>query len=186
MKIAGQVGPGLPTRKGQLLVKTTCGKCGASFSNPTQASVHHVRQHEAEKLKPSEGKPIWTVRWNRDGSLGEVLRGPKPPNNDAIPDPDPFSATITTATSENRETPYVALIWGLYPHRCIWCGRQVKRREAEGHHLTPREWGGTDDPKNLAIVHAKKCHDAIEAWTEEQHRPFSTADRRTVALTSGS
>jgi hypothetical protein len=34
------------------------------------------------------------------------------------------------------------------------------------HHITPREWGGTDDPRNLITV-CGPCHDRIEVATTE-------------------
>jgi len=175
-RVAGQIGPGRPTRDGHLLLATECGKCKARFSTPTQANVHFVKQHSPIKIPPSEGKSIWGVRWNADGSLGEVLRGPKPENNEGKTDPSAISETSGAGAVPEPESPYRDLIWGLSAHRCVWCGKALQRAEADGHHILPRSLGGDDDPRNLWLVHRQWCHDEIETWTDEHGRAPGPSD----------
>lgn len=66
-------------------------------------------------------------------------------------------------------------IWGDgRPHRCGWCGGDLRQAEASAHHLIPRGWqGSTDWSTNLELVHTRACHDEIELWTEDHGRPPS-------------
>lgn len=56
--------------------------------------------------------------------------------------------------------------WGgaLKSYRCFCCGSGLN---LANHHITPRDEGGSDHPRNKVTL-CSKCHDAVEgmAWTD--------------------
>ena len=60
--------------------------------------------------------------------------------------------------------------------RCLGCGEECRRGEADVHHLVPRSLGGTDEPSNLVTLcdgchgarhpnlHAALSHHFLERW----------------------
>ena len=47
--------------------------------------------------------------------------------------------------------------WLYQEKRCAGCGWELALEECEGHHLTPKRFGGTDGGKNIVMLcHA--CH----------------------------
>jgi len=50
--------------------------------------------------------------------------------------------------------------WGgpLKSHRCFCCGSGLR---IANHHITPREEGGSDSPRNKVTL-CSQCHDAVE------------------------
>ncbi len=57
---------------------------------------------------------------------------------------------------------------------CHVCGKPGAN---EVDHLTPTSAGGTDDPSNLAAIHAKPCH-ARKSSAEGNHARWHRASKR--------
>ena len=54
MSVTGQIGSGLPVRKGQLVLPTECERDGAKFSNPSRAATH-ISKHPKPRIRSLEG-----------------------------------------------------------------------------------------------------------------------------------
>ena len=57
-------------------------------------------------------------------------------------------------------------------NRCIRCNG---KGELELHHVIPRDWGGSDLPRNLVVM-CRNCHDAAEAETERKQHGLSLGE----------
>lgn len=80
--------------------------------------------------------------------------------------PYPVTTPVTQNEGGNgKPRPYAKIAWRAGQRTCRWCHQTVQKTRAEGHHILPRDKGGTDEASNIALVHADKCHDKLEGLT---------------------
>lgn len=150
----------IPVRGGQLRLATECGVCHKTFSNPSRAAKHALT-HSKSVVLGGRTRPI-------SAGGGTFMA--------AVVSDDGDRSDRLSAEKERRRL--LEIKWPVTPSPriCAWCGRNVARAVASVHHLLPRGQGGTDEPRNLAIVHLMQCHDLIELWTWENDRQPSAQE----------
>lgn len=66
--------------------------------------------------------------------------------------------------------------------RCYWCGKYLKRAEAQREHLTPISRGGSDDISNI-VPSCKSCNSRKGTKTAEEYAAVLSAEQfSTVSL----
>ncbi len=64
-------------RNGNYMLRTACGKCDATFTSPNRALKHLTKQHTAKEFSEPKGlKPVYQIRWKRDGTIDAIVNGP--------------------------------------------------------------------------------------------------------------
>jgi len=165
-------------------MQTQCVPCGKVLANPSVAAKH-VMKHPPTRRSARSAE--WESAPYKDGQLwGDFASLPPRPTlaNRAKMGGVSSGTSSATGIAPRKDSPRLTrsqaqerqrllnLVWPrrTHPSMCAWCGINVTRETASVHHLTPRDAGGSDELRNLTLVHLRDCHDRLEEWTRQEGR----------------